>query len=193
MEINRKEIYGYLGYKSADPGEDIKKRVEESIQKITDACRVRSVFRKYPVIIDEENNRVDIETMKIKSRNLCRNLFGCTHVYLFALTLGIEVDRMIKRMQIFGMLDTAICQASAAGVTEAFCNSLNDEIKEMEARNGNLTRPRYSPGYGDFSLSHQGEFLKLIDAFKETGITLTDGDLMIPSKSVTAVIGVYKG
>ena len=57
-------------------------------------------------------------------------------------------------------------------------------------KKGLYLRPRFSPGYGDFSLSCQRAVLDALDAGKHLGIKLTDSFLMMPSKSVTAVIGV---
>lgn len=43
---------------------------------------------------------------------------------------------------------------------------------------------------GDFPLSVQKDLLGGLEAGKRLGITLTEGGLMMPSKSVTAVIGI---
>ena len=52
---------------------------------------------------------------------------------------------------------------------------------------------RYSPGYGDFPLAAQRTLLGLLDASRQVGVSLTDSLLMVPSKSVSAIIGVKKG
>ena len=39
---------------------------------------------------------------------------------------------------------------------------------------------------------HRKTFLEMTDATKLIGITLTDGGIMIPEKSVTAVMGLTK-
>ena len=55
---------------------------------------------------------------------------------------------------------------------------------------GLYLRPRFSPGYGDFSIFHQKELLQMTDASKQIGLTMTDGYMLTPSKSITAVIGI---
>ena len=49
---------------------------------------------------------------------------------------------------------------------------------------------RFSPGYGDLPLETQGDFLRTVDAEKRLGVTLSPGGLCIPTKTVTAVIGL---
>ena len=69
------------------------------------------------------------------------------------------------------------------------CDQITQEIRESEKMNGFEITTRFSPGYGDFPLETQKKFLKIINAEK-LGVYLTDGYLMKPFKTVTAVIGV---
>ena len=61
----------------------------------------------------------------------------------------------------------------------------------MEAEGKNC-KPRFSPGYGDLSITIQKDFLQALNADKTVGLSLSEGNLMIPEKSVTAFIGVSK-
>ena len=55
-------------------------------------------------------------------------------------------------------------------------------------RYGDVTG-RFSPGYGDLSLSVSCDILRLVDAERRLGIRMA-GSLMIPKKSITAIMGV---
>ena len=57
-------------------------------------------------------------------------------------------------------------------------------------KEGYYLRPRFSPGYGDFSIEHQYYITRMIDSAKTIGLTITDSLMMTPTKSVTAVIGL---
>ena len=50
-------------------------------------------------------------------------------------------------------------------------------------------RPRFSPGYGDFDIHHQEEILRMLDAHKKIGLSMTESYMLTPTKSVTALIG----
>ena len=52
-------------------------------------------------------------------------------------------------------------------------------------------RWRYSPGYGDWGLSQQKKFFQIIGAEK-IGMSLSSAMMLIPRKSVTAIIGLEK-
>lgn len=90
------------------------------------------------------------------------------------------------------MSRAVVLQACAAARIESYCNEINDKLKAEAAEEGLYLRPRFSPGYGDLPLSCQPDFCRVLEAEKTVGITLTESFLMMPSKSVTAVIGVSK-
>jgi cobalamin-dependent methionine synthase I len=77
-------------------------------------------------------------------------------------------------------------------MTETWCDQVNDRIRRETEKDGLFIRPRYSPGYGDLSLTVQTDISRILNMPKEIGVSLTDTLLMTPSKSVTALIGVAK-
>ena len=83
-------------------------------------------------------------------------------------------------------------QAVGAAAIEDYCNRCQKKIEEQAAAEGFYVRPRYSPGYGDLSLTYQAEFLRVLEATKKIGIVLSEGGVMIPEKSVTAVMGLSR-
>ncbi len=76
---------------------------------------------------------------------------------------------------------------------EAYCDECCDALAAHFQKQGLYLRPRFSPGYGDLSLDCQPAFLRVLDAEKRIGLTCTASHLMAPSKSVTAIIGLFHG
>ena len=76
----------------------------------------------------------------------------------------------------------------ASAAVEQVCDIAEKEIGERFA--GKFTTWRFSPGYGDFPLECQGDFLAAVNAMRTVGVCVTDGGLLTPTKSVTAVIGI---
>ena len=119
-------------------------------------------------------------------------LQGCANVYLLCATLGSEFDAWQRRLAVSSGADALITQAIGAAVIERWIDATEDEIRgELAAGEG--LRIRYSPGFGDFPLSAQPAILTILDAPRRIGVSFTDSLLMVPSKSVTAVIGVCNG
>ena len=78
-----------------------------------------------------------------------------------------------------------------AGVAAVEC--VADEAEKTVRLNtaiGEKLTMRFSPGYGDMPLSLSRAIASATDAQRRTGVTVTEGDMLVPSKSVTAVIGI---
>ena len=207
QDVNRKEIYRYLGYRGADPDAMVKEAVESCLEELERAVTPRYIFRRYEIewaedsVFEKEScpgesppeaPLLQIAGMEIRSRSLSRNLRGCRGVYLMAATLGIGPDRLIARASVNRMSRAVIYQAAAAAMIEAWSDEVNSRIIQEAAKEGLFCRPRFSPGYGDFSLSYQSDFARILRIQKEIGVSLTESMLMMPSKSVTAVIGLSR-
>lgn len=189
IEINRKEVLRYLGYQKVEPDEIMLEMLEDCIDQINRAAHFSYNIQKFDIQFLSEDT-LQIEEMIIHSKDLSKNLNGCHSAYLFAGTIGMDVDRLIRRAEITNMAKAMCYQAIGAACIEAYVDKINEEIIQKEAKHNMYCRPRFSPGYGDFSLSHQSDFSRILDMPKTCGINLTDTLLMVPSKSVTAVIGV---
>lgn len=189
VEIDRKEIFRYLGYRGQEADPVTKDLVESCIGELLTAAEPRVVIREYPVTISEDG-MIDCGSFRVKSLNLAKNLGGCDRVLLMAVTLGLGVDRLLTKYGKLQVSRAVVLQAASAAMIEAYCNECCHKWRKEYAEKGQYLRPRYSPGYGDFSLEYQEKILHELDAAKQIGITLTDGGLMVPTKSVTALIGV---
>ena len=49
---------------------------------------------------------------------------------------------------------------------------------------------RFSPGYGDYPLEYQQNVIQYVDGPRKIGLNVTENHLMIPRKSVTALMGI---
>ena len=203
MNVDKREIYRYLGYQGRVPDENVLREVDRCLEELREAVTPRFVYRQYPIerffwdnierpFLDEKpgTELLSIAGMKIQSRSLCRNLRDCKSAYLMAATLGIGPDRLIARASVAKMSRAVILQAVAAAMIEAWCDEVNQKIIKEAEDQGLYCRPRFSPGYGDFSLEYQKDFAQILRIQKEIGVSLTQSLLMMPSKSVTAVIGL---
>jgi len=191
LAVSLPDAARYLGYRGVTPDETMDERIEACILRVREAARPVHVRALFPIAwSDPAEGIFDIGTMHVTSVDLARNLKDCSEAVFFAVTLGMGIDRMIRRAELTSMLEAAMIQAVAAELTEGYCNVVNEEIRQEAEARGMYTRPRYSPGFGDFGLPYQPKFLEMLEASKKIGIKLTDGLLMIPSKSVTAVVGL---
>lgn len=190
LEPDRREIARYLGYRRAEPDAAVRKEIDDCVRQLQQKVTPRFIYKKYPLSIAGETIPViKAAGLEIRSRNLARNLRGCTMLYFMAATLGPAPDRLVQRASVTAMSRALIYQAAEAAMIETWCDEVC-RIIAADAKKDNLyCRPRFSPGYGDVPLDLQKEFERILHMSKEIGVCLTDTLLMTPSKSVTAFIG----
>lgn len=194
MKIREREIYRYLGYRNHEPDDRTKRLVKEVLTDLEPAVLPKSVMRVFQCEV--ENNQIylrDEQTeITIQSSQLAKNLERCKYAILFAATLGNAPDKLIMKYEITNMAKAAVVQAASAEMIESYCDEIQENIRQDWKEKGYFLRPRFSPGYGDLSLSYQKPFFELLSCEKRIGVTLTDTLLMLPTKSVTALIGITK-
>lgn len=158
--------------------------IDRCMENIIGTADVRAVCVRLPVAIS--GSAVEIGHIKTESRDLAKNLAGCRETLVFAVTLGQGVDRLLKRLSLISAAEHFICDALASAYAECAADAADDAFSE-----GLSCKARFSPGYGDLSLEIQGEVLEVTGAAKHLGITLTESLLMLPTKTVTAVKGIF--
>lgn len=166
MEINRKEVRRYLGYGGREADEQINGRIEQAIDMLCSQAVPRWTYEVYPL------ERLEIDTlcfagMTVQSGSLSKNLEGCQKVALMAATLGIQVDRLIQKHNHSQVSMAVILQAASAAMIEEVCDMVQEEIKLQMEKEGYYDRPRFSPGYGDFSIAYQKQILQILNCSKK--------------------------
>ena len=185
IAIDKKEVLRYLGYGQNEADEAVLSKIDKLLKKMKESLSFKACYEKYPLILMDD--MLCFGSIKTDSRDLKKNLSGCSDVIVFCATIGIDIDRIISKCGITSPADAVIAQALGATFIEAWCDISCNRFCESES---NAIRPRFSPGYGDFPLSEQKELLNMVDASRKIGVTLTESLLMMPSKSVSAIVGI---
>lgn len=189
MDARTKEAVRYLGYGNHAVDDGTLALIGDSFDELRQVTGRRIVYRIFDVSF-QSGCRIEIGLLVIKSRDLEKNLTGCESAIVLGATLGAETDLLIRRYSLTDMARAVVMQACAAVVLEEYLDEWQHGIRcEMEAQ-GLYLRPRFSPGYGDFSIGHQEMILRMLDAPKKIGLSMTDGNMLTPAKSVTALIGL---
>lgn len=191
LPVNLREVQRFLGYYKIEPDEQVSSLINSCVTEMQHVLSAQGIYSVFPITKIPEENFLDLGFAKVTSKDLSRNLAECHHCILLAATIGPKVDQLIQKYSRLDPLKGVLFQAIGAMFIESYCNALNTQLKDDFAAAGFCLRPRFSPGYGDFSLAHQKDIFRSIRADKTIGLTLMDSGIMAPSKSVTAVIGVY--
>ena len=86
------------------------------------------------------------------------------------------------------MAEALATDALCSAAIEQVCDKAEHEIFQVQKYE--FRTWRFSAGYGDLPISLQKSLTEYLNAQRRIGLTVTDNFLMIPRKSVTAIIGV---
>lgn len=183
------EIARYLGYRPSAyeiSSLEIKKIIEECGKEMFGSILPKAVYDEFELKLEGEE--ISFGDVCFSSKDLSRNLKNCNKVFLVAVTVGPQVDLLIRRYEKTDSVKAAVMQSAGAMYAEKLIEYVNHKIKTDMEEQGFKVKPRYSAGYGDVSLELQKDFFRLLPCSK-IGLTLMDTLIMAPEKSVTAFIG----
>ncbi len=182
IPLNEYELSMRLSTEKGFRNEDIERNFERLQKEIS--CRylyARTFVKRL------ENGGLDLGFGEFKSETLLKNLKDSKEVFVFAVTLGIGVDRLLNKLSKISLTDYFITDAIASALAEGAANEVDRRIKGEV-----LCRPRFSPGFGDLSLEIQPGLLNFLNAQKILGISVGKSYLMAPMKTVTAIMGIIE-
>ena len=187
-QINKREAYRYMGFRNTFPDENFRSLTEKCEREVLDAAKPRFVYRIFNIVSREDGVHLDGTSLVLQGENIKSLVKECPRVGVFAATLGTGIDSLIRRLEATDITYGFIADNLASALIEQVCDKVEEEI--INALGDVTLTTRFSCGYGDLPLESQGEFLKSVDAQNKIGLCMTDTLIMIPRKSVTAVMGI---
>lgn len=186
IEVDKKQALRFMGCKDEIISEDFSRLYNECLDLYLSSADLKAVVRKTDVSF-LESNKIKFDFGIIESESLKKNLQNCKSAYVFAATAGSEVDRQIKKLSLMSDGKGMILSCIASSGIECWCDFINDEMAKK-----NVLRPRFSPGYGDVPLCVQKDIFAFLDVNRKIGMSLTEALMMVPVKSVTAIVGILE-
>ena len=179
VHIDEIELSARLGGLISILDEDIKQHIEIFNNNVTYRYAYVKVNFKY------DDGLCCFDNLSVKSSSLSKVLKGSKEAILIAVTAGTSIDKLISKYEILNQSSAFYFDSIGSAAIESYMNYITEYIcKEL-----NVTK-RFSPGYSDFPLEFQSLLLDRIGAKENIGIELSSDCLMIPMKSITAVIGI---
>ena len=102
-------------------------------------------------------------------------------------TIGAEFDAWQRRLSVTSAADALLSQQIGLDAVEKVMDELESKAKAEVEGEGRKLLPRKSPGYGDLPIELSRTILNELDAPRKIGVSITESNLLVPSKSVTAI------
>lgn len=185
--ISKSEAARYMGVRG-EPDERIRAILDKYEPIVRDKLRPAYVYRETAVCIKADGVYLDAVNAPLTGNDIRKHLSGCGKAVILAATVSAEADKLIRQASVTDMAEALAVDCLCSAAIEQVCDRAEEEI--FSAIEAPYRTWRFSPGYGDLPITMQGEVLLALNAQRRIGLTVTESCLLLPSKSVTAIIGI---
>ena len=189
LNIDKNEVLRYLGHKNQEIDCALDSLIDKCLVEIVETSKPLHIYKIFDVEVNDDGVSILGTNLVLKGKDIYNHLKDAKKVAIMAATLGIQADNKIRITGKMDMTKSFILDACATDFIEKVCDKVENEIIEKAKLENYKTNFRYSPGYGDLSINIQGQIISILNANKAIGLTTTESSIMIPRKSVTAIIG----
>ncbi|MBQ9196381.1 MAG: methionine synthase [Clostridia bacterium] len=186
MMIDMDEALRYLGASGANDA--LRSRVRRTAEELEARLAPRFIFREFPLALEAGGVSLPGAGLTLTGSLARRMLKTCHHAALLVCTLGAEFEAMQRACQARDMAKAVILDACGSAYVESGCAEAEKKLASLHP--GAYFTDRFSPGYGDLPLALQEGLLRATDAARRLGVQMGESCLLIPAKTVTAVIGI---
>lgn len=180
------EALRYLG--AANAPEELRRQVSAEAEALSAQVRPRYTYRVCGLDAGDGEIRLRGTSLILRGDTAARMLETCGRAALLACTLGSRFDLLLTAVQARDMARAVILDACGSALVEQGCDEAEEAVSARFP--GQYRTDRFSPGYGDLSLSLQREVCAALDTPRRLGLHVTESLLLNPVKSVTAVVGL---
>ncbi|MDR1131068.1 MAG: hypothetical protein LBL15_01460 [Oscillospiraceae bacterium] len=190
IQVDIPEAYRYMGGCGA-PDETVAAELRRAAELIERAVSPRSISRVCGI---ERSAGLSLsETgLSLTGKTVAALLHDCESCVIFCATAGSGIESLLRSWQLRSLAFAAMLDACASSAVEALCSAVETALRADFSRRGLYLTDRFSPGYGDLPIAIQPAFCAALDTTRKIGVSVGENGIMIPRKSVTALIGVSK-
>lgn len=189
LAVRREGVYAALALPPAGQGPAAGNHLEAACHAAENTARPRWCSLRLP--LEEGAPPADTAAL-LPGRDAASHLSGCTAAVLLAITLGQGLEAALRRAMAQDVEQGVYLDAAAGVLAEQYAEAAEEALRRAAGEEGLFLTGRFSPGYGDLPLSVQGAWVRLLDAPRKIGLTVNESGLLLPRKSVTALLGLSR-
>ncbi|HWQ61773.1 MAG TPA: methionine synthase [Negativicutes bacterium] len=128
--------------------------------------------------------------LRLTGRTIHSHLAGAGEAAVLAVTIGSALEEEVSRLFAAGQYTAGLLlDAAGTAAVEQAADAADAFIADQAARRGLAPRRRFSPGYGDWPITDQPAMVALACG-GQINLSVTASCMLVPRKSVTAIIGL---
>ena len=187
QSIPLREALHFLGWRGTPLEPELVAQLKEACDRAIGQIQPRVTIRKFSI---EQDGGFASCAFIPKGKDVRAMLEPCREGVLLAATLGAQSERLLLREQARGSAEAVMMDAVLSAAIEAVCDEQESVLRSALQKEGLYLTDRFSPGYGDMPIAQTREICAVLDTPRTIGLTVSSSGIMIPRKSVTAMMGI---
>ena len=188
-QIPVREVLHFLGWRGTPVEPELLERIGLICESVIREIRPYAVVRRFYL---EEDAGLCGTCFVPAGKDVGGMLAGCSEAALLAATLGAQSERMLLREQARSGEGALLLDAALSAAIESVCDEAEHRLRQEIENEGLYLTDRFSPGYGDMPIAQTKEICAVLDTQRAMGLTVSSSGIMMPRKSVTAIMGISK-
>ena len=185
--IPLREVLHYLGWRGTPVDEQTLSGIREMTQLALRELQPRVVYVRRKIL---ESGALEGTVLTPRGDAVQSMLLPCKEAIVLAGTLGAQSERLLLRIQSQDSAKALLLDAVLSAGIESLMDAQEDVLRKQLEASGLYLTDRFSPGYGDMPMRQTREICEVLDAQRRISLTVSDRGIMIPRKSVTAIMGI---
>jgi len=176
--------------KNSEPKNAITECLDECLEDVKSlsspkmALARKKIARSGPGFIEIEGG------ITLSSESLATYIKGASHLYFFLVTIGGAIeDKATSWMSKSDHLRGYFLDRIGSLAVESLAENMEARLRKDCESKGQSISMRFSPGYCNWPIEEQFKLKKILD-FAKADVSLTESCMMIPRKSISAVVGM---
>lgn len=182
-----REVLHFLGWRGTPVEPELLAQIDAFCRMVISEVKPRIAAARFSL---KEGFALSGTSFLPVGSDIAKMLSPCCEAVLFAATLGAESERLLLREQARSSERALLLDAVLSAAIEKVCDQQESELRSDLMNEGLYLTDRFSPGYGDMPIAQTREICEVLGAQRSIGLTVSASGLMIPRKSVTAIMGV---
>ncbi|MDY0082298.1 MAG: vitamin B12 dependent-methionine synthase activation domain-containing protein [Ignavibacteriaceae bacterium] len=194
LNISQTFIIKSLGYSERNVPEPVAENTKNIIEYFDREMNIKCGYKRFEnSIIKTSSSNFSVSDINFDCKKIIgKYLKGSESLIFIVATLGDVFEELLNSFKSNNdYLEMFLSDKIASEIVEAAADKLELIIEENLKTESLKMTNRYSPGYCGWNVSEQKKFFSLLPK-SFCGVTLSDSAMMIPIKSVSAVIGIGK-
>lgn len=169
---------------------NIRIALDGCIRKARLICLPKYIFADKK-IIEFKNDSILLEGgISFYTKKITSYIHGASNIVLFAVTIGEGLEAEAGKLTSDkDPLNGYLLDRIGSFAVESMAENMERKLRKDYSLKKKSVSSRFSPGYCDWPIEDQFNAAKIIDLSK-VGIRLTEGCMMVPKKSITAIVAI---